>query len=93
MAPQTFEDPTTRFLSALAGGFLMGWGVLIWALSVWVYDKAPEFVRRSVLVGLLSWFILDSTGSYLSGNESNVLFNTLVLALGVGPMWVPAKEE
>ena len=56
----TYASPDTRFLSALTGGFLLGWGVMIWLLSVWVYDKAPEGVRRTVLIGILSWFFLDS---------------------------------
>lgn len=88
---QNYEAPTTRFLSALTGGFLMGWGVMIWCLSVWVYDKAPEEVRKSVLIGTLSWFVLDSAGSIASGNASNALFNVLVLLLAVGPLWRPAR--
>ena len=87
----TYASPDTRFLSALTGGFLMGWGAMIWCLSVWVYDKAPEEVRKAVLIGALSWFILDSTGSITSGNPSNALFNVLVLLLVVGPLWRPAK--
>lgn len=89
---QDYAAPTTRFLSALTGGFLLGWGVMIACLSVWVYDKAPEFVRRSVLMGLLSWFVLDSAGSIASGNVSNAFFNVIVLLLAVGPLWRPAKE-
>lgn len=88
----TYASPDTRFLSALTGGFLFGWGVMIWCLSIWVYDKAPEFVRKSVLVGLLSWFCLDSAGSIASGNASNAFFNAIVLLLAVGPMWFPAKK-
>jgi hypothetical protein len=88
---QHFDSPSTRFLSALSGGFLFGWGMMIYCLSVWVYDKAPEFVRKSVLVGLLSWCFLDSAGSFLSGNETNVLFNLLVLLIAIGPLWLTAK--
>ena len=87
---QTFTSSTTRFLSALTGGFLLGWGVMIWCLSAWVYDAAPEAVRRTVLTGMLSWFVLDSAGSIASGNASNALFNILVLLLAVGPLWRPA---
>jgi hypothetical protein len=90
---QTYASPDTRFLSALTGGFLLGWGVMIWCLSTWVYDTAPEAVRRTVLIGVLAWFVLDSAGSVASGNPSNVLFNVLVLLLAVGPLWVPAKRE
>jgi hypothetical protein len=87
----TWDHPDTRFLSALTGGFLTGWGLLVWCLQAWVYDLAPEGVRRSVIVGLLGWFVVDSTGSVLSGNPSNVVFNLLVLLLAVGPLWRPAK--
>ena len=87
---QTYEASTIRFLSALTGGFLLGWGVCIWCLQKWVYDLAPEGVRKSVLVSLLAWFVLDSTGSIASGNTSNVFFNIIVLLLAVGPLWKPA---
>lgn len=88
----TYASPDTHFLSALTGGFLFGWGVMIWCLSSWVYDLAPEAVRRSVLTGTLAWFVLDSTGSIASGNASNALFNIAVLLLAVGPLWRPAKD-
>ena len=87
----TYAHPDTQFLSALTGGFLFGWGVMIWFLSTWVYDKAPEATRRAVLTGVLAWFFLDSAGSIASGNESNALFNVIVLLVGVGPLWRPAK--
>ena len=32
--------PDTRFLSALTGGFLTGWGITVFCLSCWVYDLA-----------------------------------------------------
>ena len=88
----TYASPDTRFLSAVTGGFLLGWGVLIWRLSSDIYDAAPEAVRRTVLASLLSWFVLDSAGSIASGNPSNALFNVLILLLGVGPLWRPAKD-
>ncbi|MFK7963377.1 MAG: hypothetical protein AB8C46_05355 [Burkholderiaceae bacterium] len=89
---QSFQDQTTRFLSALTGGFLMGWGVLIWCLSGAAYEAAPEAVRKSVVTGLLAWFVLDSAGSAASGNASNVLFNIAVLLIAVGPLWRKASE-
>ena len=86
-----FADADTHFLSALTGGFLLGWGVTIWCLSAWVHDAAPEGVRKAVLAGTLAWFCLDSLGSILSGNASNALFNVIVLLVAVGPLWRPAR--
>lgn len=90
---QTYAEPTTRFLSVLTGGFLFGWGMNILFLSKWVYDKAPNQVRKTVLLGLCSWFFLDSLGSITSENSSNVLFNVIVLLLAIGPLWLPATEN
>lgn len=88
---QSFNDPTTRFLSALTGGFLLGWGVMIWMLSGAAYDAAPEAVRKAVVFGALAWFILDSAGSIASGAWTNALFNTAILLIAVGPMWRPTE--
>ena len=90
---QSYSSPDTRFLSALTAGFLLRWGVTIWCLAAWVYDLAPGPVRRTVVVGLVSWFTLDSLGSITSGNASNAGFNVLVLLLAVGPLWLPAANE
>lgn len=87
-----YDSFDTRFLSALTGGFLLGWGVMIWCLSSWVYDTVPEAVRRTVLTGILAWFFLDSAGSIASGNPSNAFFNVLVLLVAVGPLWRPARD-
>jgi hypothetical protein len=91
--PSTFEAADMRFLSALTGGFLLGWGVMIWCLSSWVHPMASEPVRRTVVASLLAWFCLDSAGSIASGAPSNAAFNVLVLLLAVGPMWRPAQDE
>ena len=87
----TFASGYTRFLSALTGGFLTGWGITIWLLATNVHSLAPEPVRKTVVLGLLAWFIVDSAGSTLSGNPSNVVFNIIVLLSAVGPMWKAAK--
>jgi len=87
----SYASEEIRFLSALTGGFLVGWGVTIWLLSALVYDAAPEAVRKSVLYGALAWFLFDSFGSITSGQWPNALWNVLVLLLIVGPMWWPAE--
>lgn len=81
-----------RLLSALTAGFLLGWAVTVWLLSGPVFDAAPEGVRQAVLVGTVAWFTLDSLGSVLSGHPVNVVFNIVILALAVGPLWRPAQS-
>jgi hypothetical protein len=86
---QSFAFPSMRFLTALTGGFLVGWGVTIFCLRKWVYDLAPDGVRKTVVTGMLAWFIVDSAGSIASGTPSNALFNIVVLLTAVGPLWRP----
>ena len=85
------EGSAIRFVSALSSGFMVGWGITVLLLALWVYDQAPEAVRRTVLTGILAWFVTDSTGSILSGYPINALFNVGFLLLAVGPLWRPAK--
>jgi hypothetical protein len=90
---ESFAFPSMRFLTALTGGFLVGWGVMIFCMRKWVYDLAPEGVRKTVLVGLIAWFCFDSAGSIASGTPSNAIFNIIVLLIAVGPMWRPATHQ
>jgi hypothetical protein len=90
--PSNYDAIDTRFLSALSGGFLLGWGVMIWCLSSWVYPLASDAVRRTVVASLLAWFCLDSAGSIASGTPSNAAFNVVVLILAVGPLWRKARD-
>ena len=90
---QQFADGTMRFLTALTGGFLFGWGVMILALRHWVYAAAPEPTRRAVLAGLCAWCVLDSAGSVAAGVPSNVAFNVLVLLAAAGPLWFRATHD
>jgi hypothetical protein len=89
----SYQEPAVRFLSALAGGFLLGWGVTIWCLGKYLYPVAPKAARKTLVYGLLGWFVLDSAGSALSGNEPNVLFNVAVLLICVGPLWKAGRAE
>ncbi len=89
---QNFDASTTRFVSAIGGGLLLGWGVMVWCLQAYVYDACPEGVRRSVVIGATLWYVLDSVGSVLSGNPVNALTNTCIILVAVGPLWKPATH-
>lgn len=89
---QNYDSNSTIFLSALLGGILFGWGILIWFLSTKIYDLAPEQTRKIVLISLLSWFFIDGLGCIFSGNSANVIANILLLLILVGPLWKPATE-
>ena len=86
----SYESREICFLTALTGGFLAGWGTLVFLTSGELYDAAPEAVRKVVVAGFLVWFLVDSSGSILSGHWPNAVWNIGVLIFLVGPMWRPA---
>lgn len=72
-----------QFVMALLGGVIAGWGAMMMALAgEWSPATAPV-IRRALIVGMGVWFVLDSTGSVLTGGAANLLPNALFLALAV----------
>lgn len=90
---QSYVDGGMRFLSALSGGFLIGWAVMILALRELVFDQAPEGSRRAVLAGVFAWYIVDSFGSTLAGHPINALFNLIALIAAIGPLWKRIEDS
>ena len=88
----SLTDPTARFVSALSGGVLVGWGAMILVLSGDLYDARPEGVRKAILFSALAWYLVDSAGSITSGNATNAIFNILLLLLVVGPFWTASRN-
>ena len=71
---QNYDASTTVLLSAILGGVMFGWAILIWLLAD-IYEREPETIRKAVLVSLMVWFFMDSLGCILSGNVSNSITN------------------
>lgn len=66
------------FLSALLGAILFGWGTLIWFMSGTIYNKVPEELRKTVLISVISVFVVDTLGSVLSDNAFNEVANVII---------------
>jgi hypothetical protein len=72
----------------IAGALTAGWGVSLHQVAVGRSDRAS-------VAGLLTWFVLDSTGSVTTGWVGNVALNVLfalafVAAFVVGRRTAPA---
>ncbi len=79
-------NPAAMFMSAIGGGVLFGLGVLNWLLVAPAIETGERRVLNAALASVFAWFLVDSTGSILSGNAPNVLFNLIILALYVVPI-------
>lgn len=75
------EDPVFRLLASIAGGLMVGWGVMIWRLS------RDASLASAIRWGGIAWYVVDSTGSVLSGVPINALYNLGFLALFIGVTW------
>ena len=83
---QDISSPEIRFLCAVSGGVMVGWGVLLWLVVTRLYPKEPALVRTMILASIGIWFVVDSTASILAGASLNALLNIAFLVLFVLPV-------
>ena len=81
-----------RLLNAICGGVMFGWGIMLYLTATKVYPQHPKLGRQLILTGIVSWFIVDSAGSALSGAPLNVLFNSGFLLMFCLPL-IMAKAD
>lgn len=79
-------DQITRLISAIGGGVMVGWGVLLWMLVTQIMPRLPDIGRRMILISIITWFVIDSTGSVVSGVPLNVAGNLIFLIAFLVPL-------
>ncbi len=84
---QSMDTAATRLLSAITGGLMTGLGVMVWVVATELCVKDPDLGRRVILLGIGSWYLVDSAMSFAAGAPLNVLFNTGFLLIFVLPVW------
>jgi hypothetical protein len=82
---QDLSDPALRLVSAICGGVMAGWGVLLWLVATRILPRDPMLARQMVLTSLFTWFAIDSLGSLASGGGLNVLGNIAFLLIFIVP--------
>ena len=76
----------TRAVNAVLGGTMVGWGLLMYLLAPHITTMVG--LPRILLMALVAWFVVDSTGSLLANMPGNVLLNIVFLGLFVPPLLV-----
>jgi hypothetical protein len=90
---QTLEAPAARLLAAISGGVMVGWGLMIWLVMNRLLPADPRLARLLVVESTLAWYLVDSTGSFVSGATVNVLLNTVLMLTIVMPAWRLGKVQ
>jgi len=78
---ETLAAPETRLFAAIAGGVMVGWGVTLWTVAAHVLPADLPLARSITMIGLYSWFAVDSLGSIAAGAALNVIGNIGFVAL------------
>ncbi len=85
---QTIAAPETRLFAAIGGGAFVGMGLMIWLLVTQGFARGldPAFARRTIMAGILGWFVTDSLGSIAAGSPGNALLNVPLMLAFVLPL-------
>lgn len=84
---QDLTAPETRLISAIGGGVMAGWGVLLWMLSTRVFPTDQALAAKLIITSIVTWFVIDSTGSILAGAPLNAAINVSFLLIFCVPLW------
>jgi hypothetical protein len=80
------SDPATRLLSAISGGVMAGWGLMLFLVTRKVFRRDSVLGRELILAGAGLWFVVDCLGSALAGAPMNILLNAGFLMFFVVPL-------
>lgn len=72
---QSLAAPETRLLSAIGGGVMAGWGLMMLLVVRQVLPAYPALAKRLLLPPLCLWFAADSLFSLAAGAPLNVIGN------------------
>jgi hypothetical protein len=75
-----------NLLSAVIGGTLFGWGLMLSLLSYRLTRVSDDWIWSVIAISVLAWYILDTLGSVLVGSTLNILLNTTILILALPPL-------
>jgi hypothetical protein len=84
---QDISAPETRLMSAIGGGVMAGWGVLLWMLSTQLFPSDQRLAARLIIASIVTWFVIDSAGSIIAGAPLNAAFNVSFLFIFCVPLW------
>lgn len=84
---QDITAPETRLISAIGGGVMAGWGVLLWMLSTQLFPSDQRLAAKLIIASIVTWFVIDSAGSIIVGAPLNAAFNVLFLLIFCVPLW------
>lgn len=88
-------DSAKRFQQWIYGGWgatVAGWGIFVTFIARYPFAKKERWAWNCMVLGLITWFVLDTTLSFFYQVYFNVAFNTGLLVLAMLPAVFTRKE-
>ena len=74
------------------GATVMGWGITMIFIAYYPFNQQERWAWKTVFVSVTSWYIIDTTISWLFAVFINVIFNTAILILVIIPLFLTWQE-
>jgi hypothetical protein len=84
---QSLAAPEARLISAIGGGVMAGWGVLLWMISTKLFPTDNALAAKLIISSIVTWFVIDGAGSIVAGAPLNAVFNVSFLLIFCIPLW------
>ncbi len=79
-------DKNTMLLSAIGAGLLGAVSVFLGKIVVPALKEGNKPIINATILAMVVWYVIDSVGSIAAGVSSNVVFNSIYLALVLLPL-------
>ena len=82
---------SARFLSAIGAGLLTGFTFLLLLVVIPEIQRGNHSIIRGTAIAILAWYVVDSVGCLMLGIVSNIVLNTIYVALILIPLWLASR--
>lgn len=83
-------DTTARqfqqWIYGVWGATVAGWGILVTCMAHHPFSRKEKWARDCIVLGLIVWFVLDTSLSAIHGVHFNIAFNASLLILVMLPV-------
>jgi hypothetical protein len=90
---QSAASSEARILSAIGGGLTCGWAVMLYGLAAGPIARGDGDAKRLFVVGVLTWFGIDSLASLAAGWPGNVALNLVFAAMLLAPFLLDHRKS
>jgi drug/metabolite transporter (DMT)-like permease len=81
-----------KWLTSIGAGLLTAFSIFLYGVVAPAIKHNDKKIIRITVIATIAWFVIDSTGSIVSGVTSNAFFNAIFFVMLMAPL-VGIKED